>query len=363
MDEITSEAIDGLSSAVAGLLPPPPVVSLPHTIRVVPSRVTPTGLGGFVGLHREPAGEIVGRRVDARVLVSVRVDGEGDLDAAVDRVAVAVAGRDAGQARSEGLIRIGLVDIGGETSTGQGENQVRAKEMAFTALFEHLRVPTEAAETIARVPLLVDVGSTAEGGEVLYRTRFFDGALDAFETVDDASATTAAPSEWVFEPGDGSIRQLSEIRGGSTTANPNKPGAYLLLRPERQSRVVADFALGTEFRSDGRDGVGLVFRWQDADNFYFAILDERRGYRRIGRKVGGAFANLDGAAFDSGGSFTVGAVHRLRVSAQSDVFRLHFDGEPVLEGRDGALAGPGRVGFMTWANGGARFYDIDLVAL
>jgi len=363
LDEITSGAISGLSAVVAELLPPAPVAGLPHTIRVVPVRVAPTGLGGFVSLNRSPAGEILGRRLDARVVVTVRVTDSADLQPAVDEVATAVVARDFGAARGAGLLRIGFEEFGPRASSGQGAGEVHRMDVEFLALFEHLRLPADGEDTIERVPLLFEVGSTAAAGEALYRTRFRVGALDAFDVFDDPAATQDAPSQWEFDEAGSRIRQRSEIRGGSDGVDPDKPGTYLVLRPEIQQSAVADLVVGTEFRSDGRDGIGLVFRWLDVDNFYFLLLDERRGYRMLGRKVGGVFAALDEPALDLSGSYIPEQVHSVRVSVQADRIRVHLDGELVLAGRDGALTAPGAAGLVCWGNGAASFFGIDVVAL
>ncbi len=355
--------MSGLRAAIAGLLPAPPVPDLPFTLRVLPNRVTPTGLGGFIGVHHDPPGEVVGRRVDARVLVGVHVRGSAVLEDAIDAVTLAIAGRDASRARSEGLLRVGLAGIGDETTRGSGNNTIRTRAIEFSALFEYHHLPTEGEDQIERVPVLLEVGSTVDGGEVLLRTRFREGSLEAFQPIDDPAASIDGPSQWEIDAEDRALRQRSRIRGEAGDPGPALPGGQLLLRAERLAAPAADLILSTEFRSDSAEGLGLVFRWQDIDNFYFALLEARRGFRILGRKVNGAFEALEEGAFDGTRGFDIGVTHALRVSVQRDLIRMHVDGELALEGRDSFLGGPGRVGFLTHGNDGVRFYSLDVVAL
>jgi hypothetical protein len=69
--EINTEALAGLTAAIESLLEtvvdPPVQLSL----LVTPTHISPTGLGGFVGINEDPQGGILGRRLQATALVSV----------------------------------------------------------------------------------------------------------------------------------------------------------------------------------------------------------------------------------------------------------------------------------------------------
>jgi hypothetical protein len=336
---------------------------LQATLSVIPLRVTPTGIGGFVGVHPEPVGDVLGRRLHARVDVTVRADDLDELGTAVTDISRALLGASAPELRGQGILRLGLEEIGESTVTGQGANEVARRDLAFTVLFEHLRLPQEGEGVIETVPLMIDAGSTEQGGQVLLSTVFLPGALSLFEVIDDPLATQFGPSVWEYDEAERRIRQTSNIQGGSFEINPNKPGTYLLLRERPGLEAPRDFVLGTELSSDDTDALGLVFRFVDVDNFYFALLDDRRDYRMIGRKVGGAFEALEPAAVDPRPGFAPGEVRSVRLSVQGETFRLHLDGELALEASDATIPGPGRVGFMCRANTAAFFHRIDLVAL
>jgi hypothetical protein len=363
VDIITNEAISGLTAAMTTLLPLAPDPDLQATLAVLPQRVTPTGIGGYIGSHPEPIGDVYGRRLQARVDVTVRA---GDLDGLVPAVADvsrALIGAGVMELRGQGILRIALDATGEAAVTGQGANQVARRELAFSVLYEHVRLPEAGEGIIETVPLLIDAGSTELGGTTLLSSRFMQGSVDWFEVFDDPQATQGGDSNWTYNEAERRIEQTSNIRGGSAEITPNKPGTYLVLRDRPGLVTPRDFVLSTELSSDDIDPIGVVFRFQDVDNFYFALLDDRRDFRMIARKVAGAFEALDPPAVDETRGFVPGEIRSLRLSAQGAVFRLHLDGELALEAIDDTLPGPGRVGFMCRANTAAYFHRIDLVAL
>jgi hypothetical protein len=110
-------------------------------------------------------------------------------------------------------------------------------------------------------------------------------------------------------------------------------------------------------------GLGFVFRFSDVDNFYYALLDSRAGFRRIGKKVGGSFAALQQGGLDDGAGFQTDTLMRVRLVAEGAAIRLLLDGEVALEAQDVELTSAGRVGFMVRHNTGARFFDFTLLLL
>jgi hypothetical protein len=348
---------------MTALLPSAPAPAIAPQLHIAPTRVTPTGVGGFVGLNHDPPGEILGRRLAARVFVTVQAGQDGSVNETVSGVTRALLGADPVELRSSGILRLSLAELGPVAVSGQGQNQVSRRELEFAVLYEYLRLPDAAEGVIERIPLLAEVGSTEDAGRVLLRTGFAEGALNAFELIDDPAANTGGPSQWGYDAAEQRIEQRSSIQGGTFEITPNKPGTYLVLRTRSELPPVRDFAVSTELRSDDRDGIGLVFRWQDVDNFYFLLLDERRNYRMLARKVGGSFAALEVPALDTTRGYVQGQVHHVRVAAQGNVFRVHVDGELALEGQDASLPEPGRVGFICRANNQAFFHRLDLMML
>ena len=110
MDILTSVALLGVRSAFSALLPD----DLRPTLIVVPTRVTPTGLGGYVGHNAEPAGDIVGRRLEATALVTVRAAGDNQLSGAVNAALGAVLAADRASLIGQGILHMALEEVGPE---------------------------------------------------------------------------------------------------------------------------------------------------------------------------------------------------------------------------------------------------------
>jgi hypothetical protein len=134
-----------------------------------------------------------------------------------------------------------------------------------------------------------------------------------------------------------------------------------VLRTTPDLPALADFILTARMEAGTAGGLGVVFRWQDVNNFYFFLMDSARNSRVIGKKVAGAFQNLDTPALDAAAGFATGAPHPVRRRVQGDSFEVQVDGGAALAGRDASIAGAGRVGLMSRSCDQAFFYGVDLV--
>ncbi len=106
-------------------------------------------------------------------------------------------------------------------------------------------------------------------------------------------------------------------------------------------------------------GCGLVFRYQDADNYYVAranaLEDNVNLYHVVqGRRRG--FASWRGKVAS-------GVWHDLRVEAKGDRFVVSFDGKKVIDARDDTFKHAGKVGVWTKADSIIYFDDLPAQAL
>src|SRR5262245_2873963 len=359
MDPLNGEALTGLENALQSLLPAPADPALVPDLRVNPTRFGPSGLNGFVGIHHDPDGEIVGRRVQASAIVGVKTKTLADLGGAVTGVTTAVIGAPRGDLRALGILDVGVGELGPQTAPGPGPSGVARQEVTFAVSYEFLKLPSAASGVIDSVPLDIDL-SRVNDPRRLVSEEFGPQSLDAFEVVDDPLAGSGAPSSWQFDAVQQRIEQISSIFGGTSSVNANKPGTYLVLRSTPTRPPVADFILRTELQSDGDQGIGVVFRFQDADNFYFFVANNNKGYRLLAKKIAGSFQQM---ALDATTSFAVGAVTRLKAVGVGPRLEVFLDDQPALAAVDSSLAGPGRVGLLAYRNPQALFYGIELVAL
>jgi hypothetical protein len=148
MDSISVEALDGLRAAIQSLLPPVADPNLKPLITVQPLAISPTGLGGFVGINDDPVGEIIGRRVDATVLIDVKAAADG-IDAAVAGVTTALLAADRSTLIGLGILRMALDTLGERAAAAS----VVQQQVGFRVLYEYLKTPSDAEGIIREIPL------------------------------------------------------------------------------------------------------------------------------------------------------------------------------------------------------------------
>jgi len=107
--------------------------------------------------------------------------------------------------------------------------------------------------------------------------------------------------------------------------------------------------------TDGERVGGLVWRYQDAENFYLAALDLRVQELALYRVVRGNRVRLDE---EDELELDESAWHSLRVVQDDDDIRVSLGGIGVMRARDRTVAEGGRAG--VWSGGGATTWFDDL---
>lgn len=102
-------------------------------------------------------------------------------------------------------------------------------------------------------------------------------------------------------------------------------------------------------------GCGVIFRVQDADNYYVARANALEDNVRLYRVVKGERRQFGGW----NGKVASGVWHDLAVEAKADRFVVSFDGRRVIEERDSTFAGPGKFGVWTKADSVIYFDDLS----
>jgi len=163
--------------------------------------------------------------------------------------------------------------------------------------------------------------------------------------------TQDGPSNWVLTD---HLRQLAGIYGGSTaTASPEKPGTHIL----GGSGEWRDYRLAVRLLSTAPGGIGVLFRYRDADNYYRFSMDRTLGYRRLIKKAGGAVTVL----WEDAVAYEVDREYIFTADCVGDVLRGYLDGVPLFEVAD-ASHDRGRVGAYAWRNPGAVFREFRVGA-
>jgi len=158
------------------------------------------------------------------------------------------------------------------------------------------------------------------------------------------------------------------------TADPTAPSPPHVLQQRSSDRVGSRFNLAVMDTTDYQDlelevkleaiagtldqGGGLVWRYQDADDYYVARVNPLERNFRVYRVVKGSRTQLQSATV----SMERGTWHTMRVTAKGDRMECYFDGKRYLDARDRTFA-RGKIGLWTKADAVTAFDDLRVAPL
>jgi hypothetical protein len=106
-------------------------------------------------------------------------------------------------------------------------------------------------------------------------------------------------------------------------------------------------------------GGGLVWRYQDADNYYIARYNPLETNYRLYKVVGGKRIQL---ATKEGLDQPAGKWMTVKIGQQGDAIECYLDGKKLLEAKDSAIQKPGKVGLWTKADAQSHFDNLVVEA-
>jgi hypothetical protein len=337
-----------------------PVTAPSPVLLVNPVKVAPSGLKGFVGIQQQPFGEIYGATVNALAIIQISADDVNALNSAVESITSTLMALDREELAQQRIYRMVLSNMG-QIDSDAVLNIVR-RELVFEVLYEFLQLPTEGGETITDVAIESDL-SLGTAADFLLDSGFDSDSLALFDVIDDSGVTVNGPSNWQFNATESRIEQTTAVRGGSQTlSTPRKSGSYLVLQTSSSIPVSRNVIFTNNLSSTSRNGIGVVFRFQDEDNFYFFLMSDRHNYRIFGKKIAGNFSFLDSGGVDDSVGYQPATAYRLKIIANGESLQALLDDQLALSGQDASIDTAGRVGFMTHGNNGAQFHRIRLVS-
>ncbi len=190
---------------------------------------------------------------------------------------------------------------------------------------------------------------------------FDDGNFDGWEITNDPEPQSG-PSQW--EVANGELVQRSNVWSYADVDQETK--YHLGTHVSSGNSEWADYSFNALVRSADNDGVGLIFRYQDAQNYYRILLMDDSAWsgrdssgvavntplQRIQKFVDGEpiilAENLVGEAYPSG-------YFALTADIRGDSIKAYLDGQLILQATDDQYS-KGEVGMLSYANSGA-FYD------
>jgi hypothetical protein len=153
VDAISVEALGALSVALQGLLPAVADPAQKPKVSIQPHKISPIGLGGFVGINDNPAGEIIGRSIDATVVIGV-IAAKDQIDPAVAAVMNALVAADRASLTAQGLQRITFEKMDDVSAVS---DTLAQRPVSFRVLYEFLKKPVDPEGIIHEIPLNIQL--------------------------------------------------------------------------------------------------------------------------------------------------------------------------------------------------------------
>ncbi len=172
---------------------------------------------------------------------------------------------------------------------------------------------------------------------------FDDGDYDGWLTVDEGGI--GGPSVWSAVSGE--MVQSSNLYGGDGVSV-DMPGTYALFYDDWD-----DYTLSLSLSSDDDDAIGVMFRYQDKDNYYRFSWDKQRSYRRLVKKEDGVFTVL---AQDNV-PYVTGQIYGLKIVAAGAILQVFIDGQVIFWTHDESFES-GNIALYSWGNAGSHFDDV-----
>lgn len=152
----------------------------------------------------------------------------------------------------------------------------------------------------------------------------FSGGMSNWTVINDNGAV----SSWTVTGG--MLRQQNAVSG---LAQSYQKGAYAYFAPgtsltDYRFSVEALF-LGTRLAND----IGIMFRYQNNNNYYRLSMNSRYGFTRLEKKVGGAFSTL---AVNPRG-YAAGQLLNFSVDVNGSSIQILINGDPVFAVNDTSL--------------------------
>jgi hypothetical protein len=184
-------------------------------------------------------------------------------------------------------------------------------------------------------------------GNVLLSANFDNKTHPGWTFVDDG--TDLGPSRW--SAATGALVQSSNI--GS--AAPGRMGTYALYTRGSWK----DYRVTLKQRSNDNDRLGIMFRFQDPDNYYRFSWDQGTPRRRLIKRANG----IQTIIAEDAVPYVTGQTYQIEIIAQASNLKVNIDGKAVFAASDPSFS-TGTIALYSSYNQGSVFDDVlveDLV--
>jgi hypothetical protein len=131
-----------------------------------------------------------------------------------------------------------------------------------------------------------------------------------------------------------------------------------LVPSEEGPKHWADYAVSLKMWSKDDHALGVMFRYQDGNNYYRFSWDKERAYRRLVKRQGGAFTLLAEDAVP----YVSGRVYQVAIVADGTTLEVWIDGARIFSVTDASFR-EGSMALYTWGNQGGYLDDVVVTDL
>ena len=175
----------------------------------------------------------------------------------------------------------------------------------------------------------------ALGQATLFFDDFNDGNATGWTVLNDSGKA----SNWQVI--NGNYNQINGYVGG--WANSFHKGSYSYYN---NGFALTNYKVTIEVTPVEGGSVGLMFRYQNNNNYYRFSINRDQGFSRLERKLNGAFKTL---AYDGRGSSTVNQVHTITIDVIGPKILVYLNGEQRFSASDSNLSS-GTIALFTQNN-------------
>ena len=207
------------------------------------------------------------------------------------------------------------------------------------------------------VCILLALAAVAAADDKERRFRFNKDDLDKLPASWRAAQTGKGKSVWKVVEDETAPSKTGYVLAQST-ANPNALFNLCVADEPSLKDIEASVAFKA-VKGEKDQGGGIVWRYQDANNYYVARMNPLEDNYRVYKVVAGKRIQL-GTKEDL--KVPEGEWHTLKIKMVGDHIECFLDGKKLLDVRDGALPKAGRVGLWTKADAQTHFDNFVVIA-
>ncbi len=138
-----------------------------------------------------------------------------------------------------------------------------------------------------------------------------------------------------------------------TDFNDGTTGTFHWFDSAQKKDKPKNYTISAKVSSSDNDSIGVMFRYQDSENYYRLLLNSQNSYRRLDKTEGGVTTTMVEDVF----AYAINEEYEIEVSANGDYLSVKVNGVSTLEVVDDTFV-DGAVALYSAGNSGSYFDDL-----